>query len=91
MYGEWVALLAGLAAAPAYVECRGLDWETPDRHRRAVARLGLAAWRRRLDTPAEWRRRTAMAVDFRRGFERGLERRPAGRIRLVRVRLERTP
>jgi hypothetical protein len=77
VYGEWAALLLRLAPEIAFLECRGLDWETPDRHRRAVARAGLAAWRRRWDTPAEWALRTAMAAEFVRGAERVLARGPA--------------
>src|SRR5881296_2864099 len=74
VYGEWAALIVGLAREIAYLECRGLDWETPDRHRRAVRRAGLAAWRRRQETPAEWARRITMAADFLAGFERALGR-----------------
>ena len=37
---------AGLGVPLAYVECDGLDWETPDRHRDEVRRVGRAAWRR---------------------------------------------
>jgi hypothetical protein len=84
VYGEWAALLAGLAPALGYVECRGLDWETPDHHRRLVARIGLSAFRRRLDAPAEWARREAMARAFTRGFARALARFPA-RPRIVRL------
>ena len=73
-YGEWAALLLGMTAQVAYLECRWLDWETPDRHRRAVRRLGLAAWRRRQDTPKEWSLRVDMARDFVAGFERAVER-----------------
>ena len=80
LYGEWAALVLGLAPEVAYLECRGLDWETPDRHRRAVRRLGLPAWRRRQDTPAEWARRVAMAADFLAGFERTLARAPLARV-----------
>jgi hypothetical protein len=80
IYGEWVALLAGIAGELAYVECRGLDWETPDRHRRVVRRVGLTAWRRRMETPSEWRRREAMAGEFARGFERALARWPVQRL-----------
>ena len=74
MYGEWVALLAGLGDPLTYVECDGLDWETPDRHRAEVRRVGLAAWRRAMSSPAEWAMRRAMAQEFRRGFERALGR-----------------
>ena len=79
LYGEWAALVLGLAPEVTYLECRGLDWETPDRHRRAVRRIGLPAWRRRQETPAEWGRRVAMAADFLAGFERALGRTPAAR------------
>ena len=79
VYGEWAALVLGLGPEVAYLECRGLDWETPDRHRRAVRRLGLPAWRRRQETPAEWARRIAMAADFLAGFEHALGRPPITR------------
>jgi hypothetical protein len=85
VYGEWAALLAGLGGPLDYVECRGLDWETPDRHRRAVCRAGLAAWRARHDTPAEWRLRVDLAADVVRGFERTLARWPAPRDALRRT------
>jgi hypothetical protein len=82
-YGEWAAILLGMTAEVAYLECRGLDWETPDRHRRAVRRIGLAAWRRRQDTPKEWSLRVDMARDFVAGFERAVVR---GALRAPAVR-----
>ncbi len=85
VYGEWAALVAGLAPELAYLECRGLDWETPDRHRRAVRRVGLAAWRRRQDTPAEWRARTEMAADILRGVSRVLATGPVPKPALRRL------
>ncbi len=84
VYGEWAALLPALAPVLAYVECRGLDWETPDRFRRAVRRVGLAAWRRRQETPAEWALRTAMAQTILHAFERRYAR-DASHPRLVRL------
>jgi hypothetical protein len=85
VYGEWAALVAGLAPEIAYVECRGLDWETPDRFRRAIRRTGMAAWRRRQETAAEWRLRTEMAAAIVGGFTRTLARRPAIRPALRRL------
>ena len=85
LYGEWAAIVAGLDPEPAYIECRGLDWETPDRHRRTVRRVGLATWRRRQETPAEWTLRTEMAERIVAGFTRArgrISRQP----RLVRLR-----
>ena len=76
MYGEWAALLLGLGEEVGYLECRGLEWETPDRHRRAVRRASLAVWRRRHETPAEWSLRSAIAIDFLAGFRRTTERGP---------------
>jgi hypothetical protein len=74
VYGEWAAVVLGLAPAIAYLECRGLDWETPDYHRRAVRRVGLAAWRRKQATPAEWALRVQLAAELVRGFERAIGR-----------------
>jgi hypothetical protein len=68
IYGELAALVASTRQL-AYVECRGLEWETPDRHRRAVARAGLPAWRGRFDTAEEWKLRADLAAAFVRGFE----------------------
>ena len=87
MYGEWVALLVGLAPVLAYVECDGLDWETPDRHRAEVRRRGLAAWRRDMSTPAEWAMRRAMAREFLHGFERARANWPVRHVALRRVSL----
>ena len=85
LYGEWAALLPMLVPEIAYVESRGLDWETPDRHRRAVRRLGLPTWRRRQETAKEWALRTALAARIVAGFERTRRRLP-GTPRLVRLR-----
>jgi hypothetical protein len=84
IYGELAALLLGLTPRVAYAECSGLDWETPDRDRRTVARIGLAAWRRRLDTPEEWRMRRVLAREIVDGFDRTLarHRRTAGLERI---------
>ena len=86
IYGEWAALLPGLGETLDYVECRGLDWETPDRHRRVVRRLGLAEWRRRQETAAEWGLRIEVAAAIMRGFTQALARFPVRRCTLVRLR-----
>jgi hypothetical protein len=56
----------------SYVECGALDWETPDRHRRAVRRLGLVRWRARQETAPEWTARIAMAEAIVSGFEHAM-------------------
>ena len=76
-----------LAPRLAYLECRGLDWETPDRHRRAVRRVGLAAWRRRLETPAEWALRVDMARAIVAGFERAAARSVLRDVGIQRLRV----
>ena len=87
MYGEWVGLLPALGAPLRYVECDGLDWETPDRHRAEVRRAGLAAWRRAMSTPAEWAMRGAMQAEFDRGLARVLHRFPQrAPVRITRLR-----
>ena len=87
IYGEWTALLLDSVPRLAYLECRGLDWETPDRHRRAVRRVGLAAWRRRFETPAEWALRVDMARAIVTGFERVVARRPTRGVSIQRLRV----
>jgi len=85
VYGEWAALVAGLDPEIAYLECHGLDWETPDRHRRAIRRIGLPAWRRRQETSAEWAYRIDMAEEIQAGFARALERFPVTRAGVRRL------
>jgi len=84
MYGEWAAIVATLVPSLSYVECGALDWETPDRHRRAVRRLGLVRWRARQETAPEWTARIAMAETIVSGFERVMRRAgsPASMTRL---------
>lgn len=86
MYGEWAAILATLEPTVAYVECGALDWETPDRHRRAIRRMGLARWRARQETAREWTLRRVMAETIVAGFERALRQAgpPAVMLRLRR-------
>lgn len=72
VYGEWLALVVASAPRIAYVECRGLEWETPDRDPTGVAEAGLDAWRDRWDTPEEWARRSRLAERIVRAFERTL-------------------
>jgi hypothetical protein len=85
VYGEWAAIVATLAGEVTYLECAGLDWETPDRHRRAVRRIGLAAWRARHETRREWRMRIAMGEAIMSGFERTFTP-PSAPVGLVRLR-----
>jgi len=85
VYGEWAALIVGLAREIAYLECRGLDWETPDRHRRAVRRAGLAAWRSRWATAAEWDLRIDIASAILTGATRALAHAPRARPVLRRL------
>jgi len=86
VYGEWLALVVSHTPEVAYAECRGLDWETPDRDPRGVAEIGLDAWRDRFDTESEWQLRTRMAEMIVRGFDRVAARhRTTPRPGLVRV------
>lgn len=41
--------------------CEGLEWETPDRFRAAIATQGYQQWLASYETPAEWRRRAHLA------------------------------
>jgi hypothetical protein len=85
MYGEWAALLGGLGAPLAYLECDGLDWETPDRYPEEVRRVGRAAWRRAMSTPKEWEMRRAMLREFTAGCTNALRRWPLRKPVTLRV------
>lgn len=85
VYGELVALLGAWSATATYVECRGLEWETPDRHGAEIRRLGLEEWRRRQDTPEEWCRRVGLALSIVRGFDRTRVRFPSGPLAVRRL------
>ncbi len=85
LYGEWPVLLCGLGVRVAYVECRGLDWETPDRHRRTIRRVGLPAWRKRWSNPAEWDLRVGLAAAVVRSATEAVRRQPAPPPVVVRV------
>lgn len=91
VYGEWLALLATGGSPVAYVECDGLDWETPDRDRAGVAAAGLAAWRAAWDTPAEWALRRRMAETIVRGFDETLARTSVAPQALLRLALPSEP
>ena len=85
VYGEWAALIVGLAREVAYLECRGLDWETPDRHRRTVRRVGLALWRSRWSSAAEWDLRIDIASAILTGATRIPARAPRARPAIRRL------
>ena len=85
VYGEWAALVAGAGPQIAYLECCGLDWETPDQYRRQIRRVGLARWRQRFETPDEWKARTEMATAIVRGFSAVLARAPVRHVELKRL------
>src|SRR5262249_61706362 len=84
VYGEWAALVVAVGPQIAYLECRGLDWETPDQYRRQIRRVGLTKWRQRFETPEEWKARTEMATAIVRGFTSTLGRAPFGEVGLRR-------
>lgn len=63
-YTEWPMTLWKYATNPLYIECEGLEWETPDRYREEIQALGYAKWKITFQTPQEWRRRTEMLRDF---------------------------
>lgn len=70
IYGEMARLLFSLGHDVAYVECDGLDWETPDRDRRTVSRIGIEAYRARFDRADEWQLRWALQREVESVFDR---------------------
>lgn len=86
IYGEMAQLLFSLGHDVAYVECDGLDWETPDRDRRTVARIGLPAYRARFDSDDEWRLRHTLKREVESVFDRAKSRLGDASVRLRRLR-----
>jgi len=65
LYGDWPLIMKRHGFKPTYRICKGLGWETPDQHTDDVERLGsVDAYREWLSSPAEWKRRAKMALEF---------------------------
>lgn len=65
LYGDWPLIMKRHGFAPTYRICKGLAWETPDQHMDDVKRLGgIEAYREWLSSPAEWKKRAIMAMEF---------------------------
>ena len=61
-YSLWPLLTALHKGKIAYRRCEGLEWETPDRYRAEIKKVGgIAKWRETLATPKEWAYRTDIA------------------------------
>lgn len=64
-WGDWPLFLKKKKMNILYKQFHGLNWETPNQNREAVKLAGgVKKWREQLSTPAEWKRRTAMAREF---------------------------
>ena len=63
-YAEWPITLWRSARNPLYLECEGLEWETPDRYIEEIKAQGYEEWKKSFQTGSEWRRRSVMLRDF---------------------------
>jgi hypothetical protein len=63
-YAEWPITLWRSARNPLYLECEGLEWETPDRYIEEIKAQGYQEWKKSFQTGSEWRRRSVMLRDF---------------------------
>ncbi len=63
-YTDWPITLWRSATVPFYLECEGLEWETPDRYREEIPTLGYDNWKANFQTAKEWKKRTEMLADF---------------------------
>lgn len=65
LFGEWPVIMKKHGFKPTYTVCQGLEWETPDQNQDDVKRCGsVAAYREWLSSPAEWKKRADMALQF---------------------------
>jgi len=63
-YAEWPITLWRSARNPLYLECEGLEWETPDRYTEEIKAQGYEEWKKSFQTTFEWRKRTEMLRGF---------------------------
>jgi len=63
-YIEWPTILWRSASYPLYVECEGLEWETPDRYREEIKAIGYGNWLTNFQTHQECKKRTEMLKEF---------------------------
>jgi hypothetical protein len=64
-FGEWPLIMKKNGYPPTYAVCKGLAWENADQHQEEVKRAGsVAAYREQLSNPAEWQKRSTMALEF---------------------------
>lgn len=62
-YGTWPILLWKWASTKAYLEVEGLQWETPDRFRSEIQKLGYNLWLKNFESPEEWTKRVKILHD----------------------------
>lgn len=61
-YSSWPIVYWNLADEKRYIEVEGLEWETPDRFRFEISKLGFEEWLNNFQSSQEWQKR----VDFLR-------------------------
>ena len=61
-YGAWPVLLWNWSSEQkkAYIEAEGLEWETPDRFKRQIEKIGHEKWVQQFKTPSEWKFRVKL-------------------------------
>ncbi len=64
LYGEWTLLGWKKAKNPSYIEVDGLEWETPDKYREMIKKIGYKKWLEQFQTAEEWKFRTQMACEI---------------------------
>jgi len=56
-YSTWPIYLWNWAASKKYIEAEGLEWETPDRFKEEIGKMGYKNWLIQFQDPSEWRNR----------------------------------
>lgn len=63
-YAEWPIHAWQHADNPHYIEAEGLEWETPDRYREEIEKMGYETWLQSFQAPREWEKRITMLRDW---------------------------
>lgn len=63
-YGTWPIILWTLANTKRYIEVEALEWETPDRFKKEINKLGYEKWLEQFQSSSEWKKRVQFVREF---------------------------
>jgi len=62
-YGSWPIYFWNFARSKSYIEVEGHEWETPDRFKVEIDKIGLERWKEQFQSKEEWNKRVKFVYD----------------------------